>query len=129
MNDTRDKGDKDDKAFPSPRDVRNPKALSRHQQDVEKAGGLRRGVSDHSLRQPNERDTAPDGGHAGTDRRTDLSQPRLPQAHRDIEEGREDTERRGTPSNVPSSRDNAATPDADKELPAPGAKNPPDAKK
>lgn len=112
MNDKRDK-------IPSPKGVQHAKALSRHQQDVEKEGGLRRGVSDHSLRQPNERDTAPDGGHAGTDRRTDQPQADIPQAHRDIEEGRVDTEGRGTPSNVPSSRDNAAPRAAEDDKPAP----------
>lgn len=116
MNDTRDK------AVPSPKGFKNADALARHQQDVEKEGGLRRGVSDHRLRQPNERDTAPDGGYTGTDRRTDPAQTDMPRAYRDIEEGQLDTEGRGTPSNVPSSRDNAEPRAGGKEKPVPDVK-------
>lgn len=97
---------KDPADVPSPAGVMDPDALARHQQDVEKEGGLRRKVSDHDLRQPNERDEAPDGGHRGTDRATDQPQTDIPRAHDDIEKGLRDTERRGIPSNVPSSKDN-----------------------
>ena len=91
---------------PSPAGVTNPDAVGRHQQDVEKEGGLRRDVSDHDLRQPNERDTSPDGGSRGTDRATDQPQTDIPRAHDDIERGLRDTERRGIPSNVPGSKEN-----------------------
>lgn len=97
---------KDTARIPSPAGVTNPDALARHQQDVEKEGGLRRQISDHDLRQPNERDTAPDGGARGTDRATDQPQTDISRAHRDIERGLRDTERRGIPSDVPSSKDN-----------------------
>ena len=97
---------KDPSHVPAPAGVTNPDALGRHQQDVEKEGGLRRRVSDHDLRQPNERDTSPDGGHRGTDRATDQPQTDIPRAHRDIERGLRDTEGRGIPSNVPSSKEN-----------------------
>lgn len=96
---------KDPTKVPSPKGVVDPEALARQQNDIEKEGGMRRHVSDHDLRQPNERDTAPDGGMRGTDRATDLPQKDMPRAYEDIERGVRDTDR-GTPSNVPSSADN-----------------------
>jgi hypothetical protein len=67
---------------------------------------MRQGVSDRDMRQPNERDEAPDGGSHGTDRRTDPDEKQIPRAHKDVERGLVDTERRGIPSNVPSRRRN-----------------------
>jgi len=97
---------KDPTKVPSPAGVRNPDAYARQQNDVEKEGGLRRRVSQYDLRQPNERDEAPDSGMRGTDRATDQPQTDIPRAYEDIERGLHDTERRGIPSNVPSSAEN-----------------------
>jgi len=96
---------KDPTKAPSPRGVIDPDALARHQNDIEKEGGMERRVSDHRLRQPNERDEAPDGGTRGTDRATDLPQTDIPRAHDDVERGLRDTDR-GIPSDVPSSTEN-----------------------
>lgn len=97
---------KDPTKVPSPKGVVDPDAFARQQNDIEKEGGLERRVSEHDLRQPNERDEAPDGGARGTDRATDMPQTDIPRAHDDIERGLRDTERRGIPSNVPSSAEN-----------------------
>jgi hypothetical protein len=58
------------------------------------------------LRQPNERDGSPDNGKTGTDRKTDVDQREVSQAHEDVERGLIDTDRRGVPDDVPDSRDN-----------------------
>jgi hypothetical protein len=67
-----------------------------------------KGASDKRMRQPHERDEAPDGGRKGTDRSTDISQVEIRRAHADVEKGLVDTERRGVPSNVPPRAKNRA---------------------
>lgn len=111
----------DEKTIPSPKGVKDPDALGRQQQDIEKEGGLRRHVSDHQLRQPNERDTAPDSGVKGTDPATDQPQVDMPQAHEDVERGLVDTGR-GVPSDVPSSRTNQGEKQNQAEKPDQGKK-------
>ena len=64
--------------------------------------------STEKLRQPNERDESPDNGRIGVDGRTDVPQRQLRQAHDDVEQGQVNTDRRGVPSDVPSSKDNDA---------------------
>lgn len=89
-----------------------PKTHAKSQVPVQGSTGTEDEINEENrnttLRQPHERDEAPDSGQHGTDRETDPLQEEIPQAHADIERGLVDTERRGVPSNVPSRRRNRA---------------------
>ena len=88
-------------------ETRDRRSIGRDQMRDRPDGIVRgEGLSDPRLRQPNERDEAPDAGHLGTDRNTDQPESDIPTAHADVERGLVDTERRGVPSNVPSSTRN-----------------------
>ena len=89
-----------------PMQKRNTDAFAHDQQRDTPDGIMRQGMSDRDMRQPDERDQTPDGGKLGTDRRTDPDQKEIHGAHKDVERGLVDTERRGIPSNVPSRRRN-----------------------
>ena len=93
------------KPIPSPKGMHDPRRQARAQTH-DKPEDMTQTPSNGQLRQPHERDEAPDAGTDGVDDATTVTQPELPQAHRDIEAGRRDTERRGIPSDVPSSKKN-----------------------
>ena len=86
----------------------DPRAIAHDQLRDSHDGVMREGKSDKGMRQPHERDEAPDGGKKGTDPRTDIPQVEISRAHADVEKGLVDTDRRGVPSNVPSRAKNRA---------------------
>lgn len=55
-------------------------------------------------RLPHERDQSPDAGMTGTDPATTPPHDEIEQAERDVERGLVDTDRRGTPNDVPVTR-------------------------
>lgn len=88
------------KGAAQPPRITHPDAIA-HDQLRDAPGGIERsGKSDLGMRQPHERDEAPDMRDTGRPQ-TEAGRTVIEQARRDVERGLVDTERRGTPSDVP----------------------------